>query len=205
MRPVANFALHAIVAACLAALAASSAAADDAIGAARFSLTIDGVDIAGDHKQHIDLLSYSFGDGTGVSKVDGFTVKQGVKSETRTTGRVTGLATDPSEPAATSGHSMLGASDRVTIGGARTESGPGTLTINGSFPGCKVGQHYPRAQLSDGSVRFTIDGVRVTSCGGGRAGAQSASFSYARLKYNNSPPSDGKVKVRGWDPERKEQ
>ena len=73
----ANFTLHAILAACLAALAASSAAAiEDAIGASRFSLTIDGVDVAG-KRQDFDITGYRFGPtraAGGWAKTDGLDV-----------------------------------------------------------------------------------------------------------------------------------
>jgi hypothetical protein len=161
---------------------------------------------SGGREQHIELLSYSFGDGSGVSKVDGFTAKQPVrpyrptqKDEMMKSWTV-GDAPPPPRPG---GVTVAGGdinNSRVPVGGGvnvagadlggdngRISPGPGTLTVRGSFPGCKVGKRYPRAEMGDGSVRFVIDNIIVTSCGSGGA----------TLEYS-------KVRVRGWDPEKKE-
>ena len=62
------------------------------------------------------------------------------------------------------------------------ESGPGTLTVAGRFPGCRVGARYPSATVSDGSVRFVIDGVTVAACPAGAGPTETVTFSYGTLK-----------------------
>jgi hypothetical protein len=84
---------------------------------------------------------------------------------------------------AESGHSMLGASDRV---GARTE-GPGTLVIKGRLPGCTVGTRYGGMEFAASSKKYELQGVVIDTCG-----PDGATFSYR------------KVTVRGWNPETKE-
>jgi len=83
MRPVANFTLHAILAAALAALAASSAAAAPPFSLVTSSFKNSGSSSGKAHRDEIEVLSYSFGQSQAgrVSKVDGFTVKQGVKND----------------------------------------------------------------------------------------------------------------------------
>lgn len=78
MRPITSFTLHAILATAIAALATASAAAGPAY--LRFE------PIKGDSSAHgrgeIEVVSYSWGQAQAagrVNKVDGFTVKQGVK------------------------------------------------------------------------------------------------------------------------------
>ena len=131
-------------------------------------------------------------------------VKWSPRSEAPTSGRVTGIATDPAEPNAR-GHSMLGGSDKVTVGGAQTESGqatgkrqhmplrariyydqpqgggPGELVVAGRLPGCAVGKRY---ELKD---------VVISNCPTAEGPKEEITFVY------------GTVKVRGWDPKKKEE
>lgn len=126
-------------------------------------------------------------------------------------GRITGVATDPPDPNAR-GHSMLGASDKLTVGGSQTESaqatgkrqhmplrsrmyydtpqgtGPGTLVIKGSLPGCTVGKRYAGMQFAASAKRYALSDVVISNCAPG----------VVELRY-------GKVTVRGWNPEKKEQ
>jgi hypothetical protein len=109
------------------------------------------------------------------------------------------------------GHSNLGASGRITVGANRTESGqatgkrqhmplrtrmyydepqgsgPGSLVIRGSLPGCSVGKRYGGMQFASGNKRYELTDAVISNCGAG-----AVTFAYA------------KVKVRGWDPEKKE-
>jgi len=80
MHPMTNFTLHAFLATALAAVATASAAAGPAY------LKLGGVEGEAskhkDHRDQIEVLSYSWGPSQAagrVNKVDGFTVKQGVK------------------------------------------------------------------------------------------------------------------------------
>ncbi len=131
-------------------------------------------------------------------------------------GRVTGVATDPADPNAR-GHSMLGASDRVVVGGSQTEPAQtkhdvppprdsslgsesertfvvahvlerGTLTVKANLPGCTIGKRYAGAQFASGRMRYELKEVVISNCAPG----------VVELRY-------AKVTVRGWDPEKKEQ
>jgi len=104
-----------------------------------------------------------------------------------------------------SGHSMLGASDRVAAGAAQSPDGqidaltdgllliryaqdtppaaPGVLVIRGSFPGCTAGKRYGGAQFASASMRYELKDVVISNCA-----ANGMSLDYA------------KVTVRGWDP-----
>jgi hypothetical protein len=104
----------------------------------------------------------------------------------------------------TSGHSMLGASDGVAAGdvnaagpaekrqhGWSTVSKPlarGSLTVQGSLPGCTVGKRYSGMQLAAAAVRYELKDVVITACT-----ANIVSLDYA------------KVTVRGWNPEPKQE
>jgi len=105
------------------------------------------------------------------------------------------------------GHSMLGASDKVTAGGSRTESGqatgkrqhmplrarmyydqaqgtgPGILLVKARMPGCTVGQRYGGMQFAAGGKTYRLQGVRVESCGGGTSAApkEEITFVYGKL------------------------
>ncbi len=81
MRPTTSLTIHAILAAALVALAASSAAAGPAY--MKFEPIKGDSNAKEDHRDEIEILSYSWGQPQAagrVSKVDGFTVKQGVKA-----------------------------------------------------------------------------------------------------------------------------
>lgn len=251
MRPTANFTLHAILAACLAALAASSAAARPKI----------------DNEGHVYLSGQIFGSRMEVHgmtwgprqaplKLDRNYVKSwstsgdaqsgggsnelgmddtaGKEKASSTAGRVTGIASDPAEPAGIhevkpprdssigqaserQGHSMLGASERITVGGAQTEgqatgkrthkpfvargiydqAAPpptGSLTVLTSGGACQLGARYPSLTLAGRGKSYELQDVQVADCGGNVSGPEEAiTFVY------------GKVKVRGWDPKKKEE
>ena len=106
-----------------------------------------------------------------------------------------------------SGHSMLGASDKVTAGGSQTESGqatgkrqhkplrarmyydvpqgtgPGILSVKASLPGCTVGKRYGGMQFAGGGKTYRLQDVRVESCGGGTSAAptERITFVYGTL------------------------
>lgn len=221
MRPTANFTFHAILAAALAALATSSAAAGDALKL----LATTGPIKAGDGK-HIDVLSYSFGvsenrakgkvehewkveegesappprggvrvaagdlDGDGRADIS---AKQDVKSpRDASAGLPTGKRQhkpvtitkewDSSSPAAVTEKRQHG---WVTVSKPVEQ---GSLRLKGSLPGCAVGATYPQAVLQTAAARYELTEVIISSCA-----ADSVSLDYA------------KVKVRGWDPTKKEE
>jgi hypothetical protein len=218
MRPAANFTLHAILAACLVAFAATSAAAagpgGDHGSVGFFQMRL-GTTASGERGQHLEVQSYQWAVPPSAVKPDRNYVKswstsgdaesagggadvvmKGSKigeNSAAPTGGVTGGAGDVNN--ARTGHSMLGASERVTVSGGRTETPPpgkGSVWIRVSSPwaGCKVGARYPSLTLEGRGKSYLLEDVRVASCGGPREGV---SFSYA------------KVKVRGWDPEKIEE
>jgi hypothetical protein len=128
---------------------------------------------------------------------------------------------------AAGGHSMLGASDKTAIhdpppprdGGLGSESeltaasqvgprqtsgryltlrprpygsGPGTLVIEGVFPACMVGKRYGGMQFASGGMRYELQDVVISNCPAAAAPKEEVTFVY------------GKVKVRAWDPKKKE-
>lgn len=131
MRPV-NFTLHAILAACLAALAASSAAAGGPVIDNEGHVWLSGA-IFGSHGSsqggHLEVHSYQWG-----AVPAGYELKpvritsyQVGASGVSAGGGGNQLRTEDSAGGAEqqrhSGHSMLGASERVAVGGGQTESG----------------------------------------------------------------------------------
>lgn len=179
MRPVANFTLHAILAAALAALAATSAAAGQSDAFLELG-SIQGEAEAhqSSQKGHIELLSYSFGESS-ASKVDGFTVKQGVKPRQPALRRLFVKSWSTSgDASAERTHKPL----RV-----RMEYDRGSVTLNGRFPACRVGAAYPTATIGQGDERYEMQDVTVAACS---PDGMSLNFK--------------KVTVRGWDPEKKE-
>jgi hypothetical protein len=218
MRPIANFTIHAILAAALAALAASSAAAG------QFDAFLELGSIRGEteaHKdqrsQHIELLSYSFGESR-VSKVDGFTVKQGVKPykldrvfvKSWSTSGDAGSSPPPyrggvSVASGDVNNAPVGGSETMTIGSGRAENAQatgkrmhkplraqmyyeaGSVTLSGRFPACRVGAAYPSAAIGHGNERYEMQDVIVSTCS-----PDSMSLNFK------------KVTVRGWNPETKE-
>ena len=220
MRPITNFTLHAILAAALTAFAATSAAAG------KFDAYLELGSIRGETEVHkdrkgeqLELLSYSFGDAQGESKVDSFTVKQGVKPYKLDRVFVKSWSTSgdagTSRPPISGGvrvasgdvnDSPVGANEKLTVGSGRTESGQatgkrvhkplsaqtyydaGSVTLSGRFPACRVGAAYNSAAIGHGNGRYEMSDVVVTNCA-----TESISLNFA------------KVKVRGWDPEKKEE
>jgi hypothetical protein len=108
---------------------------------------------------------------------------------------------------ASGGHSMLGASDKVTVGGSQTESaqatgkrqhkplrarmyydvpqgtGPGILSVKASMQGCTVGKRYGGMQFAGGGKTYRLQDVRVESCGGGTSASptERITFVYGTL------------------------
>jgi hypothetical protein len=113
----------------------------------------------------------------------------------------------PGNARSTGGHSMLGASDKVTASGSQTESGqatgkrqhlplrtrvyydqplgtgPGSILVKGRLPGCTVGKRYGGMQFSGAGKTYRLQDVRVESCGGGTSSApkEEITFVYGTL------------------------
>lgn len=179
----------ACTAAALAALAATGAAAQSKlIMVSSFKNTGN---VAG-NKEEIEVLSYSFGSSQSgrVSKVDSFTIKQGVKPAPAP-GGVQVAVGDVTGDAAT-----VGGSQSMTVGSGQTESGQatgkrqhlpmrsrsyydqnasppakGTVWVRVSSPwtACRVGTRYPSIELNTGAKRHVLQDVVVSSCGGSSA------------------------------------
>ena len=203
MRPIANFTLHAILAAALAALAATSAAAGKSDAWVSFGNIQSETDAQADSRsQHIDLLSYSFG-------ARASTVADAIKAideARRTSDASAGKgASNEREKMQPGGSSASGAGVRrvfvkswSTSGDAsaarthkplrvRMEYDGGSVTLKGRFPACRVGTAYPNVAIGHGGERYDIQDATVTACS---PDGMSLNFK--------------KVTVRGWDPEKKE-
>ena len=165
-----------------------------------FTVTLENQAGSG-HEEQIDVHAVTWGPRNaplrGWAKADGLDVTWDVPESRSTAAR---------------GHSMLGASDKVTVGGSQTESaqatgkrqhmplrsrmyydtpqgtGPGTLVVKGSLPGCTVGKRYAGMQFASSNKRYQLNDVVISNCSPG----------VVELRY-------AKVTVRGWDPEKKEE
>lgn len=196
MRPITRFTLHTALAAALVSLAATSAAAADyylKLG------DIKGASAArGTAGKQIEVLSWSWGiarkgwDGT----IKGSKVDDGAAAPAGRVAKIDNMASKRESSA-----------DSLTVPLDR-----GSVTIRGSLPGCAVGTHYADAVLQTPSARYEFKDAIITSCalsGAGGGGAalptESISFNYAKIVTVAVPSADNaKVKVRAWDPERKE-
>lgn len=140
MRPITNFTLHAILAAALATLAASGAASGPVVSGELFVRLPAGAHGKG---EQIEIQSYQWGSPQAgrVSKVDGFTVKQGVK---------------PADP---------GQYGEWIADVERSQGSGGGVTLKGS----KIGENAPRPKPSDVTLKrgtsgsANTGGVRVAS------------------------------------------
>lgn len=90
----------------------------------------------------------------------------------------------------------------------------GSLTVKGKVPGCAVGKHYAEAMLQTAKYKYEFRDIIITSCamsgGGGGSGSlpmEEISFNYGKITtvYTAEDKTEPKAKVRGWDPEKKEQ
>lgn len=204
MRPIANFTLHAILAAALAALAATGAAAGKSDAWVSFGNIQGETDAQADSRsQHIDLLSYSFG-------ARASTVADAIKAidEARRTSDASagkGASNEREKMQPGGGSASGGGVKRVfvkswsTSGDAsdarphkplrvRMEYDGGSVTLKGRFPACRVGATYPAVALSHDDDRYEMQDVTVADC----------SPDSIALNFK-------KVTVRGWDPEKKEE
>ena len=76
---------------------------------------------------------------------------------------------------------------------------PGSITVDGNFPGCTVGAAYSGAMLQLAGVRYELSDVQITSCPAARSSMAGEWRTADGLSLNYR-----KVKVRAWDPEKKE-
>jgi hypothetical protein len=78
----------------------------------------------------------------------------------------------------------------------------GSITVDGSFPGCMVGSRYANAVLRGPGVRYVMTDVQIINCPTA-AGAARSSLAGEYMRGSLSL-SYKKVTVRGWNPEKKE-
>ena len=204
MRPIANFTFHAILAAALAAFAATSAAAG------RFDAWLELGDIRGEteahadqRSQHIDLLSYSFGGSRVVTVADAMkAIEESRHSSDASAGKGASNERGKMQPgggsASGAGVKRVFVKSWSTSGDAaaerthkplrmRMEYDGGNVTLKGRFPACRVGSTYGGATVGQGDERYEMRDVTVAACS-----PDSMSLTFK------------KVTVRGWDPEKKE-
>jgi type VI secretion system secreted protein Hcp len=92
----------------------------------------------------------------------------------------------------------------------------GSVRVKVKFPwlACRVGAAFPDAVLQNDAGRYELKDVVITSCavsgsgGGGDRPMESLSLNYAKIQWVTVPapdPKAKKVRVRGWDPEKKEE
>jgi hypothetical protein len=235
MRPIANFTFHAILAAAIAALATTSAAAGEptehfftiTIQEGRLGATQPGgtqayVGRNDGRVQQIQVSSWEWG-AADASKVDSFTVKQGVRPVASTGGGgVTVAAGDVDGDSRAAGKKPTSSQSTLAPGATKpTASGQatgkrqhmplrtrayydspppkGSLRVKVKFPwsACEVGRKYPSLELAGGDKRYLLEDVAVSNCGGAAAGEDVRELQEVTLTYQ-------KIQVRGWDPQKKE-
>ena len=205
MRPIANFTFHAILAAALAALAATSAAAG------KSDAWVDFGDLQGESdaqrdppSQHIELLSYSFGGSRVVTVADAIkAIEESHHSSDASAGNGARSERAKMQPgggsASSAGVKRVFVKSWSTSGDAsaerthkplrmRMEYDGGSATLSGRFPACRVGAAYPTATVGQGDERYEMQDVTIAACS-----PDSMSLTFK------------KVTVRGWDPEKKEE
>jgi type VI protein secretion system component Hcp len=226
MRPIANFTFHAILAAAIAALATASAAAGKEEVYYTITLT-EARAHDGGKGQQLEIHSFQWGSASQAQlkyKLDPVFVKSWSTSGdaappsggggnqmraedsaggseakgTANGGRVTGIASDPADPAAGLATGKRQHMPMRTRGYYDTSTPPqnGSLTVLASLPNCRVGTRYPSLTLNGRGKSYTLHEVTVVSCGS--AAADDRPTEEIAFYYN-------KISVRGWDPKKKEQ
>jgi hypothetical protein len=225
MRPITNFALHALAAAVLTAFAASSAAAQylalgDSIPAPSGAKESREKWIEIQNWQWGSTSAAKFGAVGGMHRdadmtLKGSQVHQNMRESGEKGGTIDmniGVGELQEGPAPTGGVRVASGDvdgDPVLRNvekrqhGWTTVSKPldrGSVRVKVKFPwvGCAVGAHYPVITLGDAANSYRLQDVTVASCaGGGTEGPEeSITFVYGKL--------GAKTQVRGWDPEKKE-
>ena len=198
MRPIMNFTLHATLAAALIAFASTGAAAAGAY------LKLG--DIKGDRAEGpgkgdwIEIDSYQWGAARGAQSGGG---KREASSPSISEISVT-KSTDKATP------KLMEAATKGKVFGSPAPSGSMTTRVPAGT--CTVGARYPAAKLDTGSMIFEMENIMVSSCSSGSGGSSSLpmeeiSFNYEKIRttYQAQDKQAPKTKVRGWDPEKKEQ
>lgn len=192
MRSITRFAIHGLAAASLAALAATGAAAADMF------LKLGGVkgeDAKGSHSDQISVESFSWGATNSGSSAQGHKLQPGGGGGGGAAGGARVVAGDVDgdgrADVAAPGAPASGMPAGKRQHGWTTVSKPldrGSVTVKGKLPGCTVDAAYPDAVLQTAAARYELKEVIISGCA-----MDSVSLNYAR------------VKVRAWDPEKKEE
>lgn len=108
----------------------------------------------------------------------------------RPAGRVTGIASDPADPASGQATGKRQHKPLLTRGYYDQSAPPerGILTVLAGGVACRVGARFPSLALSGRGRTYLLHDVEVAACNGASGGAEEIGFVY------------GKVQVRGWDP-----
>jgi hypothetical protein len=223
MRPIANFTVHALLAAAIAALATASAASGPTGGTEEvyFKITLQEARAQDGKGQHLEVHSFQWGvatsplklernyvkswstsgdaatpRGTNQMTMDDTAGKEEAAAGSQASGRVTGIASDPSEPA--SGQATGKRQHKPLLMRGYYDQAPpparGNLTVLASGAPCRIGARYPSLSLSGGGKDYLLQDVRVAACGDTAAGPEEQiTFVY------------GRVTVRGWDPKSRQQ
>lgn len=211
MRPVANFTLHAILAAAIAALATASAAAGgpailtlgtETTGGSPQATKGDKPRIAvielqafewGTAADSVNLGSWSKADGLAVnwdvpdsaarvSKVDAFTVKQNAVGERQAGMKELQAEKDKSEQRNQSGLPTGKRQHKPFTLTRPLEKGSVWVRVASPWADCRRGARYPSLTLSDGSATYRLVGATVAGCG--RSGSASAPTEEVAFYYN---------------------
>ena len=185
MRPIASFTLHAMLAAVIAAVAATSAAATDHL---KLLATVNtGVADRGGKDKWIEIQGWDWG-----ARRKGWdgTVKGGSVSAEKY-GAVSGMHRDADIKSPHDAASGMPAGKRQHDWQPSPNAvDGGSVRVKVKFPwvGCTVGDRVPAATLDAGGKSYDLTDLTVSACA-----TDEVILDYA------------KVKVRGWDPEKKEE
>ena len=106
------------------------------------------------------------------------------------------MAVDPADPA--SGQATGKRQHKPMVArGYYDQSVPpasGSLTVLASGVPCRIGARYPSLALSGHGKQYLLQDIRVVGCGDPSAAGPTEEVTFVY----------GKVTVRGWDPEKKE-
>lgn len=94
---------------------------------------------------------------------------------------------DVERPAA---RGTVGASQTLTVGGARTESqrplqkGSVWVRVSSPWAACRVGTRYPSLELGGGEITYALSGVTISSCGSA-ASPHEVAFNYQAIRFSD--------------------